>query len=81
VGFTPQSDDGAFGIRAQGVTCRTARRVARASEPYGPSGEPGDVFRYRVRHFRCVGRQRDTPLPSVRFRCTRASAVVTFTRT
>ena len=81
VGFTPQSDDGAFGIRATGVRCRTARAVARASEDYGPSGEPGDVFRYRARRFRCVGRQRDTELPSVRFRCRRGDAVVTFSRT
>lgn len=80
VGFTPNSDDGAFGIRAQGVSCRTARSVARASRPYGPSGEPGDVYRYRHRRFRCVGRQRDTGLASVRFRCTRGSAVVTFSR-
>ena len=34
-----------------------------------------------MRRARCVGRQRDTKLPSVRFRCRRGDALVTFDRT
>ena len=81
IGFTPASDDGVSGIRAEGVSCRTARSVARASEPCGPTGTPGTVKRYRHRRFRCVGRERATALPSMRWRCTRGAAVVRFVRT
>ncbi|MDQ3741064.1 MAG: hypothetical protein M3389_08995 [Actinomycetota bacterium] len=81
IGFQPNTDFGAFGIRARDVGCRTARRVARASREHGPTGEPGTVRRYRARRFRCVGRERATNLPSIRFRCTRGEALVTFTRT
>ena len=81
IGWTPNSDDGAFDIRARDVGCRKARRVARAAKPYGPSGEPGTTFRYRARGFRCVGTERDTALPSIRFSCRRDSARVTFSRT
>ncbi|HEV2813229.1 MAG TPA: hypothetical protein VGW10_08265 [Solirubrobacteraceae bacterium] len=80
VGFEPNSDNGAFQIRARGVSCRTARSVARASAPYGPQGDDGRVVRYRARRFACVGRERDSGLASVRFRCTRAAAVITFVR-
>ena len=72
VAFIPNSDSGAFNIRATGVTCRTARSVARASK--------GSPKRYRHRHFRCRGRDINTSLPSTRFRCTRGDALVTFNR-
>ena len=80
VGFEPNSDAGAFGIRATGVRCRTARAVARASRTYGPSGDPGRIWRYRARRFRCVGRELDTALPQVRWRCRRGDALVTFSK-
>jgi hypothetical protein len=77
IAFTPQSDDGVFGIRAIGVGCRTARRVARASRPYGVGDEP---YRYSARGFACRGTLRDTALPTVRWRCTREDSVVRFDR-
>ena len=80
VGFEPNSDAGAFGIRARGVRCRTARAVARASRTYGPSGDPDRIWRYRARRFRCVGRELDTALPQVRWRCRRGDALITFSK-
>lgn len=81
IAFTPNSDEGAGDIRARGVRCRVARRVARASRSHGPSGEAGTIFRYRARRFRCRGRELDTPLPSVRYRCVRGRSVVRFVKT
>ena len=81
IGFTPNSDEGVSDIRATGVRCRTARRVARAAREHGPSGRPGTIFRYRAYRFRCRGRELDTALPSVRFRCVRGAAVVRFVKT
>ncbi|HEX2087890.1 MAG TPA: hypothetical protein VHF89_19545 [Solirubrobacteraceae bacterium] len=79
VAFTPNSDDGAGGIRAQGTTCRTARRVARASRDHGPTRRP---YRYRARGFRCRGRDDETQqLPTVRWECVRGSRLVVFDRT
>ena len=80
-GFTPNSDEGVSDIRATAVRCRTARRVARASREHGPSGRPGTIFRYRAYRFRCRGRELDTALPSVRYRCVRGAAVVRFVKT
>ena len=74
--FTPASEDGAFDIRARDTSCRTARRVARASRTRDVTGP----YRYRARGFRCRGRRVDEGLPQVRWRCTRRSALVTFTR-
>ena len=81
IAFEPNTDNGVSGIRARGVSCETARSVARRSRDRGPSGTPGTIFRYRYRRFRCVGRELDTALPAVRWRCTRSTAVVTFTKT
>ena len=75
--FTPNSDDGAFGVRATFVSCRTARQVAARSQRTSPVDGP---TRYRALGFRCRGRARDTALPTMRWRCTRSGAVVTFTR-
>ena len=72
VAYIPNTDSGAFDIRAKGVSCATARSVARAAKRAGR--------RYEHRHFRCRGRAVDTALPSTRFRCTRGDAVVTFNR-
>ena len=81
IAFTPNSDEGVSDIRAHGVSCRVARRVARGSDNHGPSGEPGKVFRYRSGRFRCRGVEQDTALPSVRYRCVRGSALVRFVKT
>ncbi len=81
IGFAPGTDEVAGDIRARGASCATARSVARRSRGHGPSGTPGTVFRYRTRHFRCRGVERDTALPSVRYRCVRGDAVVRFVKT
>ncbi len=77
ISFTPNSDDGIFSIRARGVGCITARRVARAARPLKIVG---GGRRYRSRGFACRGRFDDEGLPTVRWRCTRGSAVITFSR-
>jgi hypothetical protein len=77
VAFAPNSEDGAFDIRATGVGCATARRVARAAR--NTDVAPG-TQRYRRAGFVCTGRYDGSGLPSVRFRCTRGVAVVRFVR-
>ena len=77
IGFTPNSDDGIFSIRARGVGCTTARRVARAARPLKIVD---GARRYRSRGFTCRGRFDDEGLPRVRWRCTRRTAVITFQR-
>ena len=77
ISFTPNSDDGIFHIRAKGVGCRTARRVARAARPLKIVG---GSRRYGSRGFTCRGTFDDEGLPTVRWRCTRAKAVIRFER-
>ena len=77
VGFTEGTSDGAFAIRATGVSCRVARRVARASRSHGVEDPPD---RYSARGFTCRGRYSDEGMPGVRYRCTRGSATVRFDR-
>jgi len=77
ISFTPDSDDGIFDVRARGVGCRTARRVARAARPLKIVG---GSRRYSSRGFTCRGTFDDEGLPTVRWRCTRGSAVVRFER-
>lgn len=77
VAFTPQTDDGAFGIRASGTDCATARTVARATR----DRDPGDPLAFTVAGFRCAGtRTPDAVLPGVDWRCRSGERVVTFTR-
>ena len=71
--FTPNSDDGASGIEAKRVSCRTARRIVKAvdrgnARPFG---------------FSCKARQHDDPLFIAHsdFRCKRGNRVVTWIRT
>ena len=78
IGFTPNSDDGAFAIRATGTTCRTARAVARASREHGVEDPPD---RYTARGFTCRGRYVERELTVVLYRCTRGRATVRFDRT
>jgi hypothetical protein len=72
VAFTPNSDHGAFSIRARNVTCAVARDVARRSE----GGDP----RYRRAGLRCRGVFDDAGLAQTIYRCTRPGARVTFSR-
>ena len=76
VTFERNTENGAGGIRAKNAGCRTARRVARASRPFGPT-RPGD---YRRLGFRCAGRRLDTPLPLALYTCHRRDATVVFAR-
>lgn len=73
VGFTPNSDDLATNIRAQGVTCRFARKYVRDSE-----GQPGERFR----GFTCAKVAVDAPegLPYRRYRCQRGDDVIRWRR-
>lgn len=77
IGFTPQTEDGVFKIRARGTTCRRARRVARRARLTGAATGP---FTYRRAGFRCQGRPVEDALPSARWRCRRGDDRVTFTR-
>lgn len=81
VGFVDNSDDVAARIRATGTTCATARAVAYRS--HGPSGAcfAGRPCAYRAQGFACRGSVVREALPSVRWHCTRASALITFTKT
>jgi hypothetical protein len=75
IAFTPNSDDGVANIRARRVPCRTARHVARASEPTSVIDGPST---YRAPGFTCRGRPQDDGLPTVRWTCTRKKARVKF---
>ena len=77
VGFTPNSDDGAFSIRAQGATCTTAKRVARATRTRGVGRKP---YRFTTRGFRCRGLEDNDALPLVKWSCIKGKAIVTFDR-
>lgn len=75
--FTPRTEDAVYTIRAVGVSCKTARRVARAVRPLGIVEGP---YQYRQSGFRCVGRYIDENIPVVKWRCTKARARITFDR-
>jgi hypothetical protein len=77
VAFQPNTDDGAGGIRARGVSCKRARAVARGSQPFGPS----NAGAYRKLGFRCTGRTVDAALPTALYTCRDGSATVAFQRT
>ena len=78
IAFADHSDNGVWDIRARGVGCGAARRVARAAEPHGVYDGP---YAYRARGFRCRGTLDDTGLARVAWRCTRRGARVRFVRT
>jgi hypothetical protein len=71
VGFAPDSDHGAFNLRARNVTCASATRVARGAID-------GDR-RYTRAGLRCRGTFDDHALPQTVYRCVRRGARVTFT--
>ena len=77
----PGGEQIAAEIRVRGASCAVAHRVARRSRGAGPTGRAGRILRYAAHGFRCHGRELDTPLPAVRWRCRRWRARVTFERT
>lgn len=73
IAFEPQTDNGAFDIRAAGVGCEVAREVARAAED--ASGD------YSASGFDCSGTVRENGLRTTEYTCTRDDgARVTFSR-
>ena len=77
VGFTPQTDDGAFNIVATGVSCERARRVAAITR----NRRYADPLSYEADGFSCTGaRVPNDGLPGVNWRCTRSGDTITFTR-
>jgi hypothetical protein len=64
VAFEENTDAGAFDIRATGVRCEVARRVASVAE--GQRGKAYDA----PRGFSCVPRGTVGQLPSVAYECT-----------
>ncbi|MFP5361111.1 MAG: hypothetical protein ACLGI5_00100 [Thermoleophilia bacterium] len=72
VGYVPNTDAGAFRIRAAGVGCATARELARDAE--------GRSLPFELRGFACRGRHVDALLPYTRITCTRGDSEVTFRR-
>lgn len=77
VGFTPQTDDGAFNIVATGVSCSGARRVAAMTR----NRRYTDPLSYEADGFSCTGtRVPSGELPGVAWRCTRDGDTITFTR-
>ena len=73
VSFIPNTDSGAFSIKAHGASCRVARSVARESKREG--------LNYRHRRFRCAGRRVTNGLEAIRYRCRRGPSLVTFEKT
>lgn len=74
VGYEPNTDAGAFQIRASGVSCATARELARDAE--------NRALPFSLRGFRCRGKLVDEGLvlPYSQVTCTRDGAEVTFRR-
>jgi hypothetical protein len=80
VTFALNSDDGTSRIVAVGVSCSTARAVARGAKSHGPSGTNGTTYHYNARGFSCSGRENDDTLPFVSWHCRHGKQRVTFTR-
>ena len=72
IAFTPHSDDIAGDIRAEGVTCKTARAFIRAVDGNAPK---------RFRGYRCTRKDPGTALPSRRYRCTNDGKVIRWVKT
>ncbi len=62
LGYTPQSDNGAFSIKATGVSCATAREVAELSRGFPPT--------FRAHGFTCRTEGPVGQLPSHPYTCT-----------
>jgi lysophospholipase L1-like esterase len=77
IAFEENTDWGAFDIKAKGVRCRKAWRVAAKSKDTNIVDGP---FRYRIGGFRCKGTPTDELMPGVRWVCRRKQARITFRR-
>ena len=79
VGFVADSSDGAFMLVAQGVSCQTARSVARQTRPehFRP---PGGVRRFKAHGFACQGTDITSGIEFIRYRCRRGTSLVAFDR-
>ena len=78
VGFTPNSEDGAFDVMATGLSCADAEAFVRNAGARTSSGGPPSV---NVDGFRCVlTRKEQDPLPQAFYECTNGSRKVTFVR-
>lgn len=78
--FAPQSGELADDIRATGVGCREARRIAAFSRSY-PITHKGALHRYSYAGFRCIGRDvQPIAIEFVAFRCMRGHQIVVFSR-
>src|SRR4051812_17223397 len=64
VTLTPRAQGGVYDIRARGVGCRRARRVARASRHMSIGRGP---YAYRRSGFRCRGHLVEQALPIVKW--------------
>lgn len=72
VSYTPNTDHGAFDVRARGTSCSVARAIARDAED-----EPR---RFTSRGYRCVGEPRRGGLPRTVFVCRNGDNRVSFSR-
>ena len=74
VAYEPNSDAGAFDIRARATTCSTARAIARDAE--------GKPLSFTTRGFSCTGQRSSDPqaLPRTQFVCRSGERRVTFSR-
>jgi hypothetical protein len=70
--YTPQTDNGAFDIRARGVSCSTARAVARAGDGAGRN--------YSSRGFLCTGTVRENGLRRTVTTCRDGARRIEFVR-
>ena len=78
VGFTPNSEDGAFDVMATGLSCADAEAFVRKAGARTSSGGPQSVT---VDGYRCVlTRSEQEPLPQAFYECTNDSRKVTFVR-
>ena len=78
VGFTPNSEDGAFDVMATGLSCADAEAFVRNAGARTSSGGPPSVT---VDGYRCVlTRSERDPLPQAFYECTNGSRKVTFVR-
>jgi hypothetical protein len=77
IAFERDTDNGVFGIQAQGTGCVTARRLARATRTRGVGRTP---YRYNLAGFTCRGTETLNVLPTVRWACVKRRAIVIFER-
>jgi hypothetical protein len=78
VGFTPNSEDGAFDVMATGLSCADAEAFVRVAGARTSSGGPPELD---VSGYHCVRtRSEQDPLPQAFYECTDGPRKVTFVR-